>query len=77
MSNILQDRGVVLAIEAKARSFVICDGCYWCASALDGHKFDHTTCPICEKPVALMPISNDATYKFNYNPSTGVELEFY
>ena len=57
------------AAEFKQRLFVICDDCFWCASAID-------TCPQCRKAVSSLPLCTDEAYSYNYTPGRGVELEF-
>src|SRR5574341_811082 len=64
-------------VKQQKRLFIICDDCYWCASALCQRYFDSVTCPECDKPLSLLPISNDESYSFSYDKTRGVELDFY
>lgn len=64
-------------VKQQKRLFVICDDCYWCASALSQRYFDPVTCPQCHRPLSLLHISNDETYRYNYDKTRGVELDFY
>lgn len=85
MSVIIEvDTNVFLITEAakpqvkqRNRLFIICDDCFWVASALNARYFDPVTCPVCGKPLSSLPISNDERYTFSYNLIRGVELEFY
>jgi len=64
-------------VKQKKRLFIICDDCYWCASALSQRYFDYVICPKCDMPLSFLPISNDEIYKFNYDKTRGVELDFF
>ncbi len=45
-------------VTNKKRHFMICDFCFWCAS-LYGHDTSIVgVCPICQKRLKLLPISN-------------------
>jgi hypothetical protein len=63
--------------KQQKRLFVICDNCFWCASAINTHQFEVNSCPECNNPVSLLPIANNEEYRYNYTVSRGVELEFY
>jgi hypothetical protein len=65
------------AAEFKQRLFVICDDCFWCASALNTRMHHIDTCPQCRKAVSSLPLSIDEAYRYNYTPIRGIELEFY
>ena len=65
------------AAESKQRLFVICDDCFWCASAISTRLHRIDTCPQCRKPVSSLPLSTDEVYRYKYTPTRGVELEFY
>lgn len=64
-------------VRQKERLFVICDSCYWCASALSQRFFDPDTCPDCCRPLSSLALSSDECYGFNYDKTRGVELDFY
>jgi hypothetical protein len=56
--------------------FLLCNTCYWCASAI-GSESMFTECPSCNSvEVESMPISDKELYKFDYHPKRGVTLEF-
>ena len=84
MSSVLDDANTFLITEtAKPQVrqqkilFVICDDCFWVASALRTRYSNPVSCPLCGKPLSSLPISNDERYGYNYNKSRGVELDFF
>jgi hypothetical protein len=62
--------------ELRQKLFVICDNCYWAASALSIRPYDIDKCPVCKDMVSSLPLENNEVYKYNFTPSRGVELEF-
>jgi hypothetical protein len=64
-------------VKQQERLFIICDDCFWVASALSARYFDPVTCPQCNNPLSSLPISNEERYNFNYTRTRGVELDFY
>ena len=60
----------------KKRLFLVCDYCYWSASALATRKDDPFACPACHKPISSLPLSDRESYNFNYDIRRGVELDF-
>jgi hypothetical protein len=64
-------------VKQQKRLFVICDDCFWVASALNARYSDPVACPACGKPLSSLPISNDERYTYSYNLTRGVELDFY
>jgi hypothetical protein len=65
------------AEEFKQRLFIICDDCFWCASAITIRMHNIDTCPQCGKAVSSLPLSINEAYRYNYTQTRGVELEFY
>ena len=60
----------------KARYFLICESCLWCASYIENQK-TFAKCPVCHNgQIECMPIGEDESYLFNYSLSKGVELKF-
>ena len=58
--------------NTSTANFLLCKSCFWCAS----RPFDYV-CPSCMKAeLESMPISLHETYKFDYDASRGVTLEF-
>jgi hypothetical protein len=59
------------------KNFLLCKSCFWCASLLNDRRRSAYVCPSCmNSELESMPISFDETYKFDYNASHGVTLEF-
>ena len=59
--------------------FLICRQCFWCASYIyDLHKM-LDRCPLCDEnnTIESIPISSQEAYRFNYDLSRGVTLEFF
>ena len=65
--------------------FVICNSCYWCATYF---RFDPSlsssssssplACHGCSlRNTELIPISTDESFRIKYNPTRGIEVEFY
>lgn len=46
-------------VEKQARLFIICNDCFWCASALNTRQLDVDLCPKCNKPIFSLPITHD------------------
>ena len=65
------------AAEFEQRLFIICDDCFWCASAINIRMHNIDTCPQCRKPISSLPLSSNEAYRYNYTRTRGVELEFY
>ena len=86
MSELLQvDDNIVSVQTIKAskgeeqRLFLMCDDCFWSASAITSRKVDVNVdaCPQCGKIVSRLPLSKGEGYTFNYGIGRGVELEFF
>ncbi|HYT43673.1 MAG TPA: hypothetical protein VEP90_15140 [Methylomirabilota bacterium] len=75
-SNILHDGRTTSPI--KKIDFLLCNSCFWCASYLNlGTSFIVVQCPLCkENAIEWIPISANDAYSFDYNPVTGVIVEF-
>jgi hypothetical protein len=71
-----QDNGTTSVI--KKVDFLLCNSCFWCASYLNLETaLIRFQCPSCkENAIEWMPISVNDAYSFDYNPATGVILEF-
>ena len=77
MSSVLQiDESMAFSTKLGQRMFIICDDCYWCASSLSTTKLELVNCPQCNRRLSELPLSLDETYKVNFNPTRGVEIEF-
>ena len=63
-------------------SFVICNSCYWCASYFEidasYHSSSSPACHACNcHDTELMPIFTEESFRIEYNPPRGMEIEFY
>lgn len=58
------------------RQFLICDYCFWAASAISTRRYDLVKCPQCSEPVSRLPLSENESFTFNYDNRRGVELAF-
>jgi hypothetical protein len=75
MSSIIQIEPTSLLLQ-KPKMFIICDNCYWCASAIGTRQLDIDSCPLCEKPVSSLPLADNEEYRFSNTTTRGVELIF-
>ena len=62
--------------------FVICNSCFWCASYFGNDVLSSSSsplaCHVCDSNnTELMPISTDESFRIEYNPIRGIEIEFY
>jgi hypothetical protein len=75
-SNILDGGRTTSPI--KKIDFLLCNSCFWCASYLNLRtSFIVVQCPLCkENAIEWIPISANDAYSFDYNPVTGVIVEF-
>jgi hypothetical protein len=76
MPTVVQVNPSLNSLGQKQRLFVICDDCFWCASALNTRQADIDSCPDCGRPVSSLPLGQNEKYQYTYTPSRGVELEF-
>jgi hypothetical protein len=80
--NAVKEMSIVLQIEpglsmTKTRLFLICDDCYWCASATRTRLVEIDSCPQCQKQVSSIPLTDNEGYTYNYDKRHGVEVEFW
>jgi hypothetical protein len=64
-------------VKQQGRQFIICDDCFWVASAVSRRYFDPVNCPVCGKPLSSIPISNGESYAYKYTKTRGIELDFF
>ena len=61
--------------------FVICNSCYWCASYFGTDNKESLSqvlnCNVCNSYTELIPIGTDESFRIEYNPVRGMEIEFY
>ena len=61
-------------------SFVICNSCYWCATyfGIDPLSSSSPSCHDCNSHATeLIPILTYESFRIKYNPTRGMEIEFY
>jgi hypothetical protein len=83
-SNTIEDNEILQPIDKIY--FVICNSCYWCATyfgiddleSLSGSSSHVLDCHACNSHnTELIPISTDESFRIEYSPTNGMELEFY
>ena len=62
--------------QTAPRQFLICDFCFWAASAISTRRHDVVSCPQCEQPVSRIPLGDSESFTFTYEKRRGVELAF-
>ncbi|HKZ61153.1 MAG TPA: hypothetical protein VJZ68_01880 [Nitrososphaera sp.] len=77
-----KEMSVVLQLDVtskltRTRLFLICDDCYWCASAITTRLIDIDSCPQCKKQVSSIPLADNERYTYNYDESHGEEVDFW
>ncbi|HKU48910.1 MAG TPA: hypothetical protein VJP79_03075 [Nitrososphaera sp.] len=58
------------------RQFLICDYCFWAASAIGSRRREVVTCPKCEQQLSKIPLGNNERFTFSREKERGVELSF-
>lgn len=66
---------------ATQKCFVICESCFWCASAYviyGDERMTSSRCPRCNNNDTLnsIPLSDSETCTFDYSPKRGLTLQF-
>jgi len=57
------------------RLFALCESCYWTATIFT--KIESYECPACRASnVALIPLSLDEKYEFQFKPEQGLDIRF-
>jgi hypothetical protein len=62
--------------KRSPRLFLMCDFCFWAASAINSRRQDIVTCPQCEQQLSSIPLGDTETFTFSYEKTRGVELAF-
>jgi hypothetical protein len=75
MPSLLEIRNVDSLLKLP-REFLICDFCFWAASAISTRRHDVATCPQCSAAVSRIPLTEKESFTFNYDKRRGVELDF-
>ena len=75
MSSLLKIQDVYSSIRLP-REFLICDFCFWAASAISERRHDVVKCPHCGAAISRIPLSDNERFNFSYDKKRGVELDF-
>lgn len=75
MASVLEIRNIDSSLKLS-RQFLICDFCFWAASAISTRRHDVVTCPQCDAVVSRIPLADNESFTFNYDSRRGVELDF-
>lgn len=75
MASILEIQDVDSSLKLP-RQFLICDFCFWAASAISTRRHDVVTCPQCDAVISRIPLSDKESFTFSYDKRRGVELDF-
>jgi hypothetical protein len=71
MSEVIQ---VIKTLEQKLRVFVICDDCFWVASAIDADRFDASSCPSCSTRISFMPLAVHDGYSYTFDEGRSIDF---
>ena len=75
MASVLEIRNIDSLLKLP-REFLICDFCFWAASAISTRRHDIVTCPQCSATVSRIPLAENESFTFSYDQRRGVELDF-
>jgi hypothetical protein len=75
MASLLEIRNIDSLIKLS-REFLICDFCFWAASAISTRRHDVVTCPQCNAAISRIPLAEKESFTFSYDQRRGVELDF-
>lgn len=64
------------ASQRLLRLFLICDQCFWAASAISSRRHEPESCPSCNKLLSKIPLGETERFLFSYQKGRGVELSF-
>ena len=75
MTSVLEIVNIDCSLKLS-RQFLICDFCFWAASAIGTRRRDIVACPKCDAKLSRIPLSDNESFTFNYSERRGVELDF-
>ncbi len=75
MASVLEIRNIDSSLKLP-RQFLICDFCFWAASAISTRRHDVLACPQCEAVVSHIPLGDNESFTFSYDKRRGVEVDF-
>lgn len=56
--------------------FALCERCFWTASLIGPVKSDPYLCPACSVELALIPITQSESYRYEVSEKRGLEMSF-
>jgi len=60
VADVSPSESIVVKLSGrKKRLFLVCDYCYWSASALPTRRFDLSACPECTRPISSLPLPDE------------------
>jgi hypothetical protein len=59
-----------------SRQFLICDSCFWAATAITTRRHNVMTCAQCDAVLSCIPLADNESFTFTYDNKRGVELDF-
>lgn len=59
-----------------SRQFLICDYCFWAASAIATRTHDVVSCPQCRRELSRIPLNDNEKFTFSVGQRRGVEIAF-
>jgi hypothetical protein len=62
--------------KSLPRQFLMCDFCFWAASAISSRRHDLVSCPQCSQQLSRIPLGSNEQFTFSYEKKRGVELAF-
>jgi hypothetical protein len=75
MASVLEIRNIDSLVKLP-RLFLMCDFCFWAASAISTRRRDVVTCPQCSAEISRIPLTEKESFTFSYDERRGVELDF-
>ena len=58
------------------KEFLMCDNCFWTASAVSFRLLDIRHCPKCDSSLSRIPLGPSESFTVSYNDKRGIELAF-
>ena len=62
--------------QSLPRQFLICDYCFWAASAIRTRRREVVSCPQCDQALSRIPLGETESFTFSCGKTRGVELAF-
>ncbi len=63
--------------KERHAAFVLCEYCFWTASAIDRAGYELVSCPMCmQKGLAFIPIASNESYRYGFSEKGSLEMCF-